>query len=143
MRMLRTVPALPVSNIKQSIDFYCDKLGFTLGYHEGGFAVLLCNEVRFIHLWEANDESWRSRNNSIPIISGAESFIAGTASCRIEVEGIDELYRHIQPLGILHPNAQLSNRWWGERDFGISDPDKNLIEFFENIKIVNHGDSES
>lgn len=28
-----------------------------------------------------------------PVMSGAESFIAGTASCRIEVVNIDELYR--------------------------------------------------
>lgn len=134
MRMLRAIPALPVRNIKQSIDFYCDILGLTLGYHEGGFAVLLFYDVRLIQLWEASDESWRSRTNSNPIISGAESFIAGTASCRIEVEGIEELYSRIQPLGILHPNAHLRDQWWGTRDFGISDPDNNLIEFYENIK---------
>lgn len=133
MRMLQSVPALPVRNIKQSINFYCDKLGFSLVHHEGGFAVLLCDEIR-IHLWEASDESWRSRGNSSPVCSGAESFIAGTASCRIEVEGIDELYRRIQPLDILHPNAQLSDQWWGERDFGVTDPDNNLIGFFEKIK---------
>ncbi|MCP3742366.1 bleomycin resistance protein [Rossellomorea sp. BNER] len=132
MRMISAIPALPVRNIKHSIDFYCDKFGFTLGYHEEGFAVLLFNEVRLIHLWEASDESWQSRYNSKPIISGAESFIAGTASCRIEVEDIDELYRRIQPLGILHPNAQLRDQWWGVREFGITDPDNNLIEFFEN-----------
>ncbi|WP_027084515.1 bleomycin resistance protein [Cohnella panacarvi] len=132
MRMLRTVPAMPVRDIKQSIHFYCDQLGFTLGYHEKGFAVLLNHEIRFIHLWEASDESWRSRDLlHKPIASGAESFIAGTASCRIEVEGIDELYRRIQPLGIIHPNAHLRDRWWGEREFGVVDPDNNLIEFYE------------
>ncbi|MBD1378733.1 VOC family protein [Bacillus sp. IB182487] len=105
MRMIQAIPALPVRIMKQSIDFYCDKLGFTLVHQEGGFAVLLCNEVR-IHLWEASDENWRTRSNSVPVVSGAESFIAGTASCRIEVEGVEELYQRTQPLGILHPNAQ-------------------------------------
>lgn len=51
-------PTLPVGDIKKSIGFYCDKLGFTLVHHEDGFAVLMCNEVR-IHLWEASDEGWR------------------------------------------------------------------------------------
>ncbi|MDN4076004.1 bleomycin resistance protein [Fictibacillus terranigra] len=137
MRMLQAIPALPVRDIKRSIEFYCEKLSFSLGYHEGGFAVLLYNDVRLIHLWEASDESWRTRSNLKPIVSGAESFIAGTASCRIEVEGIDELYQHIQPLDILHPNTQLTDKWWGVRDFGVSDPDNNLIEFFENLS--NHG----
>ncbi|HAP3914391.1 TPA: hypothetical protein IUU33_003278, partial [Enterococcus faecalis] len=50
MRMLQSIPALPVGDIKKSIGFYCDKLGFTLVHHEDGFAVLMCNEVR-IHLW--------------------------------------------------------------------------------------------
>lgn len=134
--MLQAIPALPVKNIKKSIDFYRDNLGFSLVHYEEGFTVLECNNVR-IHLWEASDESWRTRSNSAPVCSGAESFIAGTASCRIEVEGVDELYRHIQPLGILHSNAKLSDQWWGERDFAVTDPDNNLIAFFEKIKIAN------
>lgn len=134
MKMLRAVPALPVSSIQASADFYCSKLGFTLGYHTENFAVLQYDGVRMIHLWAANDESWRSRNISAkPVDSGAESFIAGTASCRIEVEGVSELYEQVRTLGILHPNAPLSDRWWGERDFGITDPDNNLIEFYERI----------
>ena len=133
MRIVRVVPALPVSEMERSIAFYCDKIGLTLGYRKGGFAVLRYEGARILHLWEANDESWRSRNGAAPVVSGAESFIAGTASCRIEVEGVDELYRRMQPLGIVHPNAHLQDRWWGERDFGILDPDRNLIEFYENI----------
>ncbi|HHQ9888600.1 TPA: hypothetical protein ACSXNW_004656, partial [Escherichia coli] len=108
-------------------------LDFTLVHHEDGFAVLMCNEVR-IHLWEASDEGWRSRSNDSPVCTGAESFIAGTASCRIEVEGIDELYQHIKPLGILHPNTSLKDQWWDERDFAVIDPDNNLISFFQQIK---------
>ncbi|MFC0471749.1 VOC family protein [Halalkalibacter kiskunsagensis] len=131
MRMLRAIPALPVRNITKSIEFYSGKLDFTLGYQEGGFAVLLYNDVRLIHLWEASDESWRTRNDSAPVVSGAESFIAGTASCRIEVEGIEELYHRIQPLGIIHSNAQLRDQWFGVREFGVTDPDNNLVEFFE------------
>ena len=133
MRMLQSIPAFPVGDIKQSISFYCNKLGFTLVHKEGGFAVLMCNEVR-IHLWEASDESWRFRSNDSPICTGRESFIAGTASCRIEVEGVDELYQHIKPLGILHPNTSLKDQAWGERDFVVTDPDNNLISFYQQIK---------
>ncbi|HHC5687535.1 TPA: VOC family protein, partial [Staphylococcus aureus] len=115
MRMLQSIPALPVGDIKKSIGFYCDKLGFTLVHHEDGFAVLMCNEVR-IHLWEASDEGWRSRSNDSPVCTGAESFISGTASCRNEVEGNYELYKHIKPLGIFHPKTTIKDKWWDERD---------------------------
>ena len=75
-----------------------------------------------------------ARSNDSPVCTGAESFIAGTASCRIE-EGIDELYQHIKPLGILHPNtSSLKDQWWDERDFAVIDPDNNLISFFQQIK---------
>ncbi len=128
--MLKAIPAMPVKDIPLSVSFYCDKLGFTLIHQEDGFAVLLCGEVQ-IHLWAATDESWRSRTNPKPIISGAESFIAGTASCRICVEGVDELFHQFQKLNILHKKSQLKDKWWGDREFGIVDLDNNLITFFE------------
>lgn len=39
----------------------------------------------------------------------AESFLAGTGSCRIEVEGVDELYESVDALSIVHPNAPLAD----------------------------------
>jgi predicted hydrocarbon binding protein len=39
-----------------------------------------------IHLWKLRDESWKNKGALLatePICSGAEGFIAGTASCRI------------------------------------------------------------
>ncbi|EJD95979.1 bleomycin resistance domain protein [Staphylococcus epidermidis NIHLM053] len=50
------------------------------------------------------------------------------------ITGIDELYQHIKPLGILHPNTSLKDQWWDERDFAVIDPDNNLISFFQQIK---------
>lgn len=38
--MLQSIPALPVGDIKKSIGFYCDKLGFTLVHHEDGFSII-------------------------------------------------------------------------------------------------------
>lgn len=130
MRMLQAIPALPVKDMERSVEFYRAKLGFTLLHHEGGFAILERDAVE-IHLWAATDDGWRKRSGSSPVVSGAESFIAGTASCRVGVEGVDELHGRIQPLGVLHPNAQLGDRPWGTREFGVLDPDNNLLTFFE------------
>ncbi len=130
MKMLHATPALPVTEMERSIEFYRDKLGFTLRHQERGFAIFRRDAVE-IHLWAATDEGWRTRGGSLPVVSGAESFIAGTASCRMEVEGVNELYQALQPLAILHPNAQISDTGYGTREFGVTDPDNNLVTFFE------------
>jgi hypothetical protein len=44
------------------------------------------------------------------VVSGAESFIAGTASCRVEVQDVDELHR-------------------------VLDPDRNLITFYQRKQV--------
>ncbi len=96
----------------------------------------VCNFYRDtveIHLWQADDESWRTRSKGEPVCSGAESFISGTASCRIAVSGVDELYTRLQQAKVIHPNAHISNTEWGTREFGVTDPDNNLITFFERL----------
>jgi hypothetical protein len=76
-----------VRNVELSIPFYRDVLGFTMRHHDGGFAIFHQDTVE-LHLWQADDESWRTRTKNEPVCSGAESFIAGTASCRIAMSSI-------------------------------------------------------
>jgi catechol 2,3-dioxygenase-like lactoylglutathione lyase family enzyme len=114
------------------VTFYRDKLGWTVVHQETGFAIVQRDAVA-LHLWAAADESWRTRASGSPVVSGAESFIAGTASCRVHVDGIDALYRSLDPLGIVHPNGRLRATPWGTREFGILDPDRNLITFAERV----------
>ena len=133
MKLLQVIPTLPVRDQQRSTAFYCDHLGFHVAFQKDGFAKLQRDAVE-IHLWIANDESWRNRHGTEPVISGAESFIAGTSSCRISMEGVDKLYKIIQPLGIVHPNGTIAEMPWGTREFGVTDPDNNLITFFERIR---------
>jgi catechol 2,3-dioxygenase-like lactoylglutathione lyase family enzyme len=133
MKLMSAIPALPVKDIKKSIDFYHEKLGFTIDHSERGYGVISYHEVE-IHLWLADDEEWRNRSEGeCPVISGAESFISGTASCRLEVEVIDELYHLLKPKNVFHPNTTLGDRPWGFREFDVLDLDGNLITFFERI----------
>ncbi len=99
----QTIPALPVHEAAAAVDFYREKLGFDVLHHDGGFAVLARDEA-VVHLWEAGDETWRERESlDRPVRSGAESFIAGTASCRIVVTGVDDLYEELSAADVLHP----------------------------------------
>ncbi|MGH3040404.1 MAG: nuclear transport factor 2 family protein, partial [Gaiellaceae bacterium] len=99
----QTIPALPVRDAAAAVEFYRDRLGFEVLHHDGGFAVLARDEA-VVHLWAAGDESWQGRDSlEKPVRSGAESFLAGTASCRIAVAEVDDLYAELAQADVLHP----------------------------------------
>ncbi|MBA2474848.1 MAG: VOC family protein [Actinobacteria bacterium] len=132
MSLSQTIPAMPVQDAAAAADFYRHRLGFEVLHHDGGFAVLGRDEA-VVHLWQASDESWRERESlERPVRSGAESFLAGTASCRIAVEGVDELYGELREREVLHPVSQdgPSDTDFGTREFATVDLDGNLITFF-------------
>ena len=130
----RTIPALPARSVSTSVEFYRDRFGFDVLHHGDGFAVLRRDES-VLHLWEAGDEAWRDRlDPGEPVCSGAESFIAGTASCRIEVEGVvGDLYEELRAQDVLHPVSRdgVSETDFGTREFATLDPDGNLVAFFQ------------
>ncbi len=125
------MPALPVNDLRDGVTFYKDVLGFKCVYlDEGGYAVLQLDQVE-LHLWLANDDDWKTREKGKPIVSGAESFLAGTHSCRIEVDGVEALYERLKSSKFIHPNAKLEKKEWGSTEFGVLDPYGNLVIFFE------------
>jgi catechol 2,3-dioxygenase-like lactoylglutathione lyase family enzyme len=129
----QTIPALPVRDAAASVEFYRDRLGFDVLHHDGGFAVLARDDA-VLHLWEAGDETWRERESlERPVRSGAESFIAGTASCRIDTAGVDDLYMELSAAGVLHPVSRdgVIDTDFGTREFATLDLDGNLVTFFE------------
>lgn len=128
----QTIPAMPVRNASDAVAFYRDRLGFEVLHHDGGFAVMRRDEAT-LHLWEAGDESWRERASfEKPVRSGAESFLAGTASCRIQVEGVDELYAELRHNDVRHPVSKkgVDDTDFGTREFAALDLDGNLLAFF-------------
>ena len=131
--LTQTIPALPVCNAAAAVDFYPDRLGFEALHHDGGFAVMLRDQA-VLHLWEASDEDWRERLDAKrPVCSGAESFIAGTASCLIKVEGVDELFAEMKERDVLHPVSKggVDDTDFGTREFATLDCDGNLVTFFQ------------
>jgi catechol 2,3-dioxygenase-like lactoylglutathione lyase family enzyme len=132
----QTIPALPVRDAAAAVGFYRDRLGFEVLHHAGGFAVL-CRDEAVLHLWEASDEAWRERlDPERPVCSGAESFIAGTASCRIVVDGVDELYAELSRSDVLHPVSKdgVDDTDFGTREFATLDRDGNLVTFFQWVR---------
>jgi catechol 2,3-dioxygenase-like lactoylglutathione lyase family enzyme len=124
-------PALPSADVERAKRFYLDVLGFEVVAADRGFA-LVRRDGATISVWGATDESWREKLDvQKPVCSGAESFIAGTASCSIEVSGVDELYEHCKSRDVVHPNGHIGDTAWNTREFGILDPDGNLVTFWQ------------
>jgi len=131
----QTIPALPVRDMAAAVSCYRDRFGFTVVHQDTGFAVLLRDEAE-IHLWESSDHSWEHRKSlQRPVCSGAESFLAGTASCRVQVEGVDgvdALYVELQAAGVLHQGSRdgVQDTDFGTHEFATVDVDGNLLSFF-------------
>lgn len=132
-KLTQTIPALPVRDMPPAVAFYRDRLGFEVLHQDGGVAVL-CRDEAVLHLWESSDDAWRERPDVAqrPVCTGAESFIAGTASCRILTEGVDELYEELRTRDVLHPVswAGVGETDFGTREFAALDLDGNLVTFF-------------
>jgi catechol 2,3-dioxygenase-like lactoylglutathione lyase family enzyme len=129
-----TIPALPARDVRTSVAYYRDRFGFEAPHETDDFAVITRDDA-VIHLWGASDETWRTRPDLLekPVRSGGESFLAGTASCRIEVTDVDDLYTELSATGVLHPietagHAGTSD--FGTQEFATLDCDGNLITFF-------------
>jgi catechol 2,3-dioxygenase-like lactoylglutathione lyase family enzyme len=135
VKLTQTIPAMPVRDMTAAVAFYRDRLGFETLHHDGGFAVMSRDEA-VVHLWESSDEAWRERiDPKEPVRSGAESFIAGTASFRINVDsvaGVDELYAELSKADVLHPVSKdgVEDTDFGTHEFAALDLDGNLIGFF-------------
>jgi hypothetical protein len=86
------------------------------------------------HLWAASDATWKHRDLvAEPIRSGAETFLTGTASCRIEVDDVDALYLEMRGAEVLHPGDRggAQDTGWGTREFAALDLEGNLLTFFQ------------
>jgi hypothetical protein len=135
MRLGRTIPALPVRSIGPAVEYYLSRFGFSCPHQDTGFAIVVRDDAE-VHLWESGDEGWRSRPSAelldSPVCSGAETFIAGTASCRIQVDDVDALYAELSMAGVLHPIDEGSpvDTEYGTREFATVDRDGNLLTFY-------------
>jgi catechol 2,3-dioxygenase-like lactoylglutathione lyase family enzyme len=132
-RLGRTIPALPIRDTAVAVAYFRDCFGFTPVHVDDGFAVVQRDDAR-VHLWQAGDGTWSERSDlrEQPVRSGAESFLAGTASCRIETEDVDGLYAELAAAGVLHEVSRggVAATEFGTREFATLDADGNLVEFF-------------
>lgn len=107
-------PLLPTTNISQATSFY-GQLGFQVLHQEAEYAIVKRDGVE-LHVWLCPDQS-----------------LAENSSCRIQVIGIEALYREYQSKGLLSSNAAVRDTPWGTKEFVVFDPDRVLITFVEHF----------
>ena len=111
---LAATPVLASLDIQRSVAFFSSVLGFTPVHVEQGVYGVVVRDRIGIHFWAFSDAA-----------------IPRATSCRVQVAGIAALYEHCKAQGIVHPNAPLEKKPWGSEEFGVLDPDGNLVTFHE------------
>lgn len=107
----RAVPVLASLDIESTQRFYAEKLGFTAVARYPDYGIVERDNVQ-IHFWLTDDAD-----------------IPKATSCRIDVDGIDQLYEEMNASGVVHPNGPLTDQPWGLREFAVLDGDGNMIKF--------------
>ncbi len=111
-RLKLAIPKLASLDIGRSVAFF-EKLGFRNRYSDSGYAIVERDGVQ-LHFWLCTDAR-----------------IPKETSCRISVEGIEELFEAFSAERIIHPNGHLALKPWGVMEFSILDTDGNLVTFEE------------
>ena len=129
----RTIPALPVAELEAAVEHY--RVGFGFEVSTSARASRSSRAKRRAFTCGRRPTSpgrERADLRERPVTSGAESFLAGTASCRIEVTEVDPLYDELAAAGVLHQASRggVTETDFGTREFACLDLDGNLIEFF-------------
>ena len=135
------IPELSCSNIKNSLLFYTDVLGFTIQYQreEDGFAMLerqgsriMLDEIRHSSATESN-RTWISGTMEKPFGRGI--------NLQINTVNVDELYARVKKEEV-HIFWPIEERWYraddveiGHRQFIIQDPDGYLLRFFQDLGV--------
>ena len=102
------------TEIPASTAWYRDMLGFTVHHAQDGYGIVGRDDV-YVHFWGPSG------------IEPADSM----TMIRLGAAGIEQWFQHCLPLGIVHPNAPLTEQPWGSTEFAVVDLDGNLVTFFE------------
>ena len=110
---------LAVKDLRSSVAFYCENLGFTINFEFEGWCFLSRDGIQFM-LGHCPDEVPASQIND-------HSYFA-----YIEVQGVDELHDEFLARG-LTSLAVPESKPWGMREFMVTTPDGHRIMFGQDL----------
>jgi len=112
-------PKLPMRDKNATRNYYVNKLGFTLfGNHDHEGYLMVEKENVQLHFFEFKD------------LNPDENY----GQVYIRTNDIDALYQFLLDNNVaIHPNGSLETKPWGQREFSLIDPDKNLLTFGQSV----------
>jgi uncharacterized glyoxalase superfamily protein PhnB len=120
VKLSRIAPELPVVDLKKSIEYYEQKLGFQVVAQlpSGNYAIVERDDIA-IHLFEENGRS------------------SSTVGIHIFTEDLDALHAELQERGA-RVSQGIMRKPWGNRDFRVNDDSGNEIKFTEPLSTISH-----
>ena len=123
-RLRACTPVIPVRDIHESLAFYQDKLGFTKLFDDAQwqpdgitYAGIIRDDIA-LHL-QATVEG---QDEAAPVV-------------RIRVANIERLHAEYDAAGVVAESGPLTVKPWGSREFGVYDPNRAALVFFETIAL--------
>ena len=112
-KLSRIAPEIPVSNLRESIEYYEQELGFrvVMEMPAGDYAIVERDEIA-IHLFQD-----KARRHS-PV------------GMHVFAHQLDELHAEIKQRGA-HLSQEIMRQPWGNRDFRVKDLSRNQMKFTE------------
>lgn len=113
-------PKLPMRNKAVTVDYYVNKLGFQIfGDPDFEGYLMVQKDAIQIHFFAFKELNPKENYGQV----------------YIRTNNIDRLYQTLLDNKVsVHPNGQLELKSWGQREFSLLDPDKNLLTFGQSAK---------
>lgn len=112
-------PKLPMRDKNATRNYYINELGFTqFGNLDYDHYLMVEKDNVQLHFFEFKE------------LNTDENY----GQVYIRTNNIDELYQtFLNNKVAIHPNGSLETKPWGQREFSLIDPDKNLLTFGQSI----------
>ena len=114
IELLATVPVFSVADLRRSLAFYRDRLGFDVVFDIGAYAGVKRGDME-LHL-----------------DGGAHEYSARPTCCRYHIRGVDALYAQMEHEDFIKPDERLATKHM--RQFSVVDPDGNRITFAQPLQ---------
>ena len=128
MMMKQLTPILYVRSIEDAVAFYRDKLGFELGFSMPG------PDGRMAHASVKHGDvelmiGYKMGTNGSIDMSG----LGGGPELYISMDGVDDYHAYVRDTGA-PVTAELTDQFWGDRTFTVTDPDGHVLTFAQTVR---------
>jgi catechol 2,3-dioxygenase-like lactoylglutathione lyase family enzyme len=122
------IPELSCTDLRNSVDFYCSILGFSIRFSRDGFAFLERGKLQL--MLEQIGDGWVTGDLAYPLGRGV--------NFSMEVDDVDALFSSLpSDVALFRPMAE---NWYrendtehGQREFLVQDPDGYLLRFTQSL----------